>query len=165
MPKRNSYVRIRLYDEEKENWEVFAKENNYDSISQFIRYVINEYIEHGFKKQEADTVKSIVEKAEEINSINTLVEMFMEDRKEYMNKINEILLELRRSRDVRVSSSMKGKIMKWLKKIKLSSEEIADLIQTSEPDALDILNDLVDQNLIKLREDMKYELVSNGGLK
>lgn len=54
------------------------------------------------------------------------------------------------SRDIKVAFSMKGKILKWLKKIKLRSEEITELIQVPETDTIDILNNLVDQNLIRL---------------
>lgn len=50
MPKREAYTRIRLYDKEKEEWEKYAEENKFPSVSQFIRYVISECIESGFKR-------------------------------------------------------------------------------------------------------------------
>jgi len=165
MPKRDSYVRIRLYNEEKENWETFAKENYFDSISQFVRFIINEHIEMGIKNQDASKAKKIMEKTEELEIINALTQTLKEEREEYMGKINELLLELRRSRDVQISALMKGKILKWLKKVKLSSEEITEILQVPEPEALDYLNKLIDQDLIRLNKDMKFEIINNGSSK
>ena len=163
MPKRDSYIRIRLYDEEKKKWENFAKENYFDSISQFVRFIINEHIEMGMKSQDASKAKKIMEKTEELERIITAT--LQEERKEYMEQINDLLLELRRSRDLKISATMKGKILKWLKKVNLNSEEIAEILQVPEPEALDYLNNLIGQGLIKLNKDMKFEIINNGSSK
>ena len=165
MPKRDSYIRIRLYDEEKKKWEKFAKENYFDSISQFVRFIMNEHIEMGMKSQDASKAKKIMEKTEELERINALTATLQEERKEYMDKINDLLLELRRSRDVQISATMKGKILKWLKKVRLGSEEIAEILQVPEPEALDYLNNLIGQGLIRLNKDMKFEIINNGSTK
>jgi len=164
MPKRDSYIRIRLFNEEKDSWETFAKENNFDSISQFVRFIINEHIEMGIKSQDASKTKKILEKTEELEIINALTQSLQEEREEYMGKINEFLLELRRSRDVQISATMKGKVLKWLKKVKLSSEEVSEILQVPEPEALDYLNNLIGQGLIKLNKDMKFEIINNGSV-
>ena len=52
---------------------------------------------------------------------------------------------------------MKDKILKWLEKINLGSEEVAEILQISEPEALDYLNSLKDQGLIRLINHLKYQ--------
>jgi len=52
---------------------------------------------------------------------------------------------------------MKDKILKWLEKINLGSEEVAEILQISEPEALDYLKSLIDQGLIRLINHLKYQ--------
>ena len=164
MTKRESYVRIRLYDKEKEDWEKYAEENKFPSVSQFIRYVISEYIEQGLKR----TLKP--NKNENSISKSDLLKMLKEEKKErekerdeYFKTINDILQERSRLTDIKIEDSIKGKIIKWLEKFpnQLGSEEIAELVGHSEPEALDILNKMSEQNLVKLNKNMKYQVNSN----
>lgn len=164
MPKRETYIKIRLYDKVKEDWERFSKDNKFASLSQFIRYVISEYIEHGFTRfltvSKNDSSNS---KTEELKKLEAEREAIKEEREKYIKLINEVLQESRRLTDIKIEDSIKGKILKWLDKFpnKLDSEEIAELIGKSEPETLDILNKMEDQKLIKLNKNMKYRVINN----
>ena len=162
MPKREAYVRIRLYNKEKEEWEQYAKNNKFPSVSQLIRYVVSEYIEHGLKRTTKKDNNNI--------SKADLLKMLKEERKEkererdeYFKKIDELLKERRKDLDITVQHNIKGKILKWVEKFngKLGSEEIADIISLPEPDTVDILNKMQNQELVKLNKQMKYEVISN----
>lgn len=164
MAKRESYVRIRLYDKEKEDWEKYAKKNKFASVSQFIRYVISEYIEQGLKR----TTKT--SNNENSVSKSDLLKMLKEEKKErekerddLFKMLNEVLQERSRLTDIRIEDSIKGKILKWLEKFsnQLGSEEISELIGRPESETLDILNKMTDQNLIKLNKNMNYQVLSN----
>lgn len=168
MPKRESYIRIRLYDKEKEDWEKYAKENKFPSVSQLVRYVLSEYIEHGLKRtinlgndnnniSKSDLLKIIKEERKEKEK----------ERDEYFKKIDELLMERRKGITLTIEHNVKGKVLKWVEKFpnKLDSEEIAELIGKSEPETLDILNKMQSQKLLKLNKAMKYEVITNGNPK
>ena len=113
MTKRESYVRIRLYDKEKEDWEKYAEENKFASLSQLIRYVVSEYIEHKFSRS--------LKTSNNNNNIskNELLEMLKEEKKErekerdeYFKTINNVLQERSRLIDIKIEDSIKGKIIK-----------------------------------------------------
>lgn len=164
MPKRETYIKIRLYDEVKEEWESFSKKNKFASLSQFIRYVISEYIEHGFRRSltlsKDDNSNS---KTELLKTLKAERKAIKEERDKYFKMFNEVLQERRRLTEIKIEDSIKGKILKWLEKFPnlLDSEEIAELIGKSEPETLDILNKMMDQKLIKLNKNMKYQVVNN----
>ena len=162
MPKRESYVRIRLYDREKEDWEKYAEENKFASVSQFIRYVVSEYIEHGLKRtSKADNNR--ISKADLLKMLKEERKEKEKERDEYFKKIDELLKERRKELDITIQHNIKGKILNWVEKFngKLTSEEIADIISLPEPDTIDILNKMQSQELVKLNKQMKYEVISN----
>jgi len=164
MPKRESYVRIRLYDKEKEDWEKYAEENKFASVSQFIRYVISEYIEHGLKRTlKTNNDKNSISKSDLLKMLKEERREKEKERDEYFKKIDELLKERRNGIDITIKHNIKGKILKWLEKFngKLDSEEIAELISLPEPDTIDILNKMQGQELVKLNKQMKYEVISN----
>ena len=164
MPKRETYIKVRLFEKVKKEWEDYAKDNIFASLSQLIRYVIGEYIEHGFTRflavRENDSSNS---KTEELKKLEAERDAIKEEREKYFKMFNEVLQERRRLTDIKIKDSIKGKILKWLDKFpnKLDSEEIAELIGKSEPETLDILNKLEDQILIKLNKNMKYQVINN----
>ena len=164
MPKRETYIKIRLFEKVKKEWEGYANNNKFASLSQLIRYVISEYIEHGFTRflavRENDSSNS---KTEELKKLEAERDAIKEEREKYFKMFNEVLQERRRLTDIKIKDSIKGKILKWLDKFpnKLDSEEIAELIGKSEPETLDILNKLEDQILIKLNKNMKYQVINN----
>ncbi len=163
MPKRESFIRIRVFSEEKEEWEKFAESNKFPSLSQFIRYVISEYIEHGFsrslKVSKSDNSNS---KTELLKILKAERDSIKEERDKYFKMVNEVLQERRRLTDIKIEDSIKGKILKWLEKFpnQLDSEEIADLIGKSEPETLNILNKMMEQKLIRLNKNMKYQVIN-----
>ncbi len=164
MPKRESYIRIRLFDKEKEEWEKFAENNKFPSLSQFIRYVISEYIEHGFSRtSKMNSNGNSISKRE-------LLELFKEqygkqekEIEETKQKINELVKERRRIQNIKVEHGTKGEILKWINKFngKLGSEDIAELIRMEEPETILMLNKMEEQGLIKQTKDMKYEVINN----
>ncbi|MHA1671551.1 MAG: hypothetical protein ACTSV5_13400 [Promethearchaeota archaeon] len=171
MPKMDSFIRIRVIGEEKEVWEDIAKENKFPSLSQFIRYVISEYIEHGFSRfvvgSESDNSKSKKEELKKLQAERKAIkeerEAIKEERGKYHKWINEILQERKRLTDIKVEDSIKGKILKWIDKFpsKLGSIDIAEIIGKSESEALDILNKMEDRVLIKLNKNFKYRVINN----
>lgn len=164
MPKRESYVRIRLYDKEKEDWENYAEKNKFASVSQFIRYVISEYIEHGLKRTtQTGNNDNNISKRDLLKIIEEERREKEKERDEYFKKIDELLKERRNGLDITIKHNTKGKILKWVEKFngKLGSEEIAELISLSEPQTIDILNKMQGQELVKLNKQMKYEVLAN----
>lgn len=164
MSKRESYVRIRLYDKEKKDWEKYAEENKFDSVSQFIRYVISEYIEHGLKRTtKISNNENSVSKSDLLKMLKDEKKEREKERDEFFRMINEVLQERSRLTDIKIEDSIKGKILKWLEKFpnQLGSEEIAELIGKQESEALDILNKMTGQSLIKLNKNMKYQVIFN----
>lgn len=164
MPKRESYVRIRLYDKEKEDWEKYAEENKFASVSQFIRYVISEYIEHGLKRtSKTSNNENSVSKSDLLKMLKEEKKEREKERDEFFRMINEVLQERSRLTDIKIEDSIKGKILKWLEKFpnQLESEEIGELIGKTESEALDILNKMINQKLIKLNRNMKYQVIFN----
>ncbi|GAI80976.1 unnamed protein product, partial [marine sediment metagenome] len=119
-------------------------------------------IEHGLKRTTKNNNNNI--------SKADLLKMLKEERKEkererdeYFKKIDELLKERRKDLDITIQHNIKGKILKWVEKFngKLGSEEIADIISLPEPNTVDILNKMQNQELVKLNKQMKYEVVSN----
>ena len=164
MPKRESYVRIRLYDKEKEDWENYAEENKFASVSQFIRYVISEYIEHGLKRTtRTSNNDNSISKRDLLKIIEEERREKEKERDEYFKKIDELLKERRNGLDITIKHNTKGKILKWVEKFKgkLDSEEISELISLPEPDTIDILNKMQGQELVKLNKQMQYEVKAN----
>ncbi len=164
MPKRESYVRIRLYDKEKEDWEMYAEENKFASLSQFIRYVVSEYVESGFNRTiDSGSNNNNISKTDLLKIIEGERKEKEKERDEYFKKIDELLMERRKELNITIKHNVKGKILKWVEKFngKLGSEEIAELIGKPEPEALDILNKMSGQKLIKLNKNMKYQVIFN----
>ncbi|MFW9970767.1 MAG: hypothetical protein ACFFDF_11270 [Candidatus Odinarchaeota archaeon] len=164
MPKRESYIRIRLYDKEKEEWEKYAEENKFPSVSQFVRYVISEYMEHGLRRTiNTGNNNNNVSKTDLLRIIEDERREKEKERDEYFKKIDEILLERRKELNITIEHNIKGKILKWVEKFngKLTSEELAELVNLPEPDTIDILNKMQGQHLVKLNKKMKYEVISN----
>ena len=164
MPKKESFIRIRVFDNVKEDWAKFAKDNEFPSLSQFIRYVITEYRKHGFTrfvKVSKDDNSNV--KTEELKKLQAERDAIKEEKEKYFKLINEVLLERRRLTDIKVEDSIKGKILKWIDKFpsKLGSIDIAELIGKSESEALDILNKMEDQELIKINKNFKYRVINN----
>lgn len=164
MPKKESFIRIRVFDNVKEDWAKFAKDNEFPSLSQFIRYVITEYRKHRFtrfvKTSKDDNSNA---KTEELKKLKAERDAIKEEKEKYFKLINEVLLERRRLTDIKVEDSIKGKILKWIDKFpsKLGSIDIAELIGKSESEALDILNKMEDQELIKINKNFKYRVINN----
>ncbi|MFW9872678.1 MAG: hypothetical protein ACFFG0_06205 [Candidatus Thorarchaeota archaeon] len=164
MPKREAYVRIRLYDKEKEDWEKYAEKNKFASVSQFIRYVISEYIEQGSNRaSKTNNNENSVSKSDLLKLLKEEKQEREKERDEFFMMINEVLQERSRLADIKIEDSIKGKVLKWLEKFpnQLGSEDIAELIGKPEPETLDILNKMTGQKLIKLTKNMKYQVIFN----
>ena len=164
MPKKESFIRIRVLDNVKKDWKEYAKNNKFSSLSQLIRYVISEYIVYGFSRFVTGSKNDNSDaKKEELKKLQAERDAIKEEREKYFKLINEVLQERRRLTDIKVEDSIKGKILKWLDKFpsKLDSIDIAELIGKSESEALDILNKMEDQELIKINKNFKYRVINN----
>jgi len=166
MSKRNSYIRVRLYEKEKDDWEDYAKNNQFPSVSQFVRFVVNDAIEKGYNRSSQVSVRdNNLSKNEVLQTYKELYSKQETQLKEYREMVYELMKEMRLRKDIKLEDSIKGKILKWLEMLpnKLGSEEIADLIGGDEIDALKILNKMeIDLKLIKSDKNLKYKVVQNG---
>lgn len=164
MPKRESYTRIRLYDKEKEQWEEYANNNKFASLSQFIRYVVSEYIEHGFSRlPKINEKNNMVSKRERLDLYEEQLKIQKKELNETRKKLDELIEERRKEQKIKITHNIKGKILKWVEEFngELGSEHIADIIALNEPDTVDILNKMEEQEFLRLNKKMKYEMVSN----
>jgi len=166
MSKRDSYIRIRLYEKEKEVWENFVdkNKNKFPTVSHFIRYIVNEYIE----KDPHQTVKNTTNgnNVSKRDLLTMLKEQYNRQDKTiegYMKKVDELLEEGRKDKEIVIEHSVKGKILDWIGRFpnKLASEDIADLINQKEPEALIILNEMEKQELLECNKDMTYNLLGD----
>jgi len=171
MSKKESFIRIRVFDSVKKKWKDYAEDNKFPSLSQLIRYVMDEYIVRGFirfeKVSKNDNSNSVNEELKKLQAERKAIkeerEAIKEEREKYHKWINEILQERKRLTDIKVEDSIKGKILKWVDKFphKLDSVDIAEIIGKSESEVLDILNKMEDQVLIKLDKNFKYWVINN----
>jgi len=157
---KDSYIRIRVYENEKKDWSEFARKNKFPSLSQFIRYVVSEYIEKGLNRGVNDVNK--VNKNIELEQTNKLIEAIKDERKEYMEKVNDILLEMKKSKEISVKFSIKGQLLKLLGKHRYRSEELSEIFNIPEPEILAALNEMIDQKIIDMDDNVKYGVIDDG---
>lgn len=146
-------IRLRITTKEKNDWDQFAKSHKFPSISQMIRYIVSEFIESATKPKENNKQKQLLE-------TNQLIETLTLERNEYMQKINDILGEMRKSKDMTIDYTIKGQILKLLEKHRYKSEDISSIFNKPEHEILVILNDLTEKNMIRLTKTMEYEVIN-----
>jgi len=164
MPKENpkaskdTYIQIRININEKEIWEKYAIDNKFPSLSQLIRFCVNEIMESGLKK----TIKSKqTSKQEELQKYEILYEKQEKERISYMGKIDEILSEMRKTQKTKVEYKIKGQILKLLEKHRYRYEDVSEIFNVPESDVLILLNELEQQNIIRQNKKMEYEVVND----
>ena len=154
-PKKEVFVQIRVFEAEKELWQKYKKDNKFPSLSQMVRFAVDEMIARGDKRTTENNINKIQE-------FNKAIQTFMDLSKEQMAVIDGLRENSKKSKKVVVEHKKKGQILKLLEKSKLKSEDIAEIFNIPEPETIDILNYLVDKGIVKLRKDMKYEVINNG---
>lgn len=158
-PKKEVAVQVRINEIVKEEWVKFAEDNNFPSISQLIRFAVNEIIEKGIKTTTKNSYKN---KTEQLQETRDHIEDLQKERLEYMGKINDILSEMREKKDVKIEHNIKSQVLKLLEKHPYRSEDIAGIFNIEESEILITLNDLIKKKIIKLNKNMEYEVLNNG---
>ena len=162
MSKKDTRILIRINENQKQAWEKFLEESDFDKLSQLIRTAVEDYID---KKSKADTqipskLKRI--KTQELEEITKLIHIFTEQRKEIMEKIDDINSQLHQSRDTSAKHQLKGRMLQLLNELPCTSDFIAaqyGFRPEEEYIVIDELNDLCDKKIVRLRGDMKYEVI------
>lgn len=164
MPKENpklskdAFIQIRININEKEIWEKYANENKFPSISQLIRFCVNEVMESGLKR----TIKNNqISKQEELQRFEDLYNEIKQGRLESMKMIKETLSEIRNTRESKVEYKIKDRILKLLKKHRYEYEDISEIFNVPESDVLILLNELEQKNVIRQNKKMEYEVVND----
>ncbi|MFX0188966.1 MAG: hypothetical protein ACFE8A_14670 [Candidatus Hodarchaeota archaeon] len=157
MSKKEAYIQIRINTKEKEEWDKFAKENRFPSVSQLIRFAVNEIIERGLKRTIENNNK--MNKTEELKQVRELITSFQEERKEYMKEIKELKKEITNSKTIVNKQKLKGQILKLLKFRSYTSEELSIVLEKDEPEIIKICNDLEDKKIIKMKANYEYEVI------
>jgi predicted HTH transcriptional regulator len=151
--KSHPYIQVRVKPREKEEWIRFVNEHNeFTYLSELVRFCVREYIEKGFKEEKNENLKPV---------ITDLINVLREERKEYIEKIDQVLESNRESKGVKIERKHKERVLKLLEKHKYTSEDIADIFGLPEKYIIDVLNELIDQGLIKLNKNLNYELVNH----
>ncbi|MHA1150375.1 MAG: hypothetical protein ACTSR8_19320 [Promethearchaeota archaeon] len=155
----SNHIHFRIKTKEKELWEKFAVENKFPSVSQLIRFAVNEVMERGIKRTTKDSDdKQLVE---EYKLVKELLLRHEEERKEYMTKFTEVLSAFKTEKDFKTIYQLKGKVLKLLEKGKFTSEELAQLFNLPETEIVAIMNELMDKAPVKLNKKLEYELMSD----
>lgn len=154
-PKKEVFVQIRVFEAEKKIWQKYKEDNKFPSLSQMVRFAVDEMIARGDKRTTGNNI-------EKIQDINKLIQLLIDERKEHIIEREKLKENTQKSKDVVIKHKIKGQILKLLEKSKLKSEDIAEIFNIPEGDTIDTLNFLVDKKLIKLNKNMKYEVINNG---
>jgi len=96
LPKKEKWIQVRMNDKEKEEWEKYALENNFPSLSQFVRFCVTEFIEKDIKT--TVELNSIEQNAKDKEIIREIILEWKEERKEFFQKITDILYYKKRKK-------------------------------------------------------------------
>ncbi len=80
---------------------------------------------------------------------------------EEKQKKREKKLRNRKANDIKIERKHKEHVLKLLEKHKYTSEDIADIYGLPEKYIIDVLNELIDQGIVKLNKNLNYELVDH----
>jgi hypothetical protein len=162
MSKKELKIQIRISEEEKKDWEKFAQDNKFPSLSQCIRFAMNELIEKGITTF-AD-VKVGGDKSEYKEVIKEIMGEWKEERNVLLQKMAELVSSDKEAKSIETKYKLSGKILKLLEHGNYGSEDIADIYGIPESDAISILNMLIDNKVVKFNKKMEYMLVNNNGV-
>ncbi|MBD3214694.1 MAG: hypothetical protein GF311_18935 [Candidatus Lokiarchaeota archaeon] len=151
--KDHPYVQVRLKPGEKQQWIDFVNSHNeFTYLSELVRYCVREYIEKGEKEDSTENLKPV---------ITDLINVLREERKEYIDKIDQVLESNRKANGIKTERKHKEQVLKLLEKHKYTSEDIADIYGLPEKYIIDVLNELIDQGIVGLNKNLNYELVDH----
>ncbi len=85
-----------MNDKEKEDWEKYALENNFPSLSQFVRFCVSKVIEKNIKT--TTKLNAIEQNAKDKDIIGEIISEWKEERKEFFQKITDMLNNKKRKR-------------------------------------------------------------------
>jgi len=150
MEKKEKYIQFRISEREKEEWESFAEQRNYPSISHLIRRSVREFI--------GSTEKSVKELLVEV--IHLMAEFDKKELSHSKNEIKKIWEELARRTDY--DEELKSKIIDLLSKSSFTDEQIVAIFDVEESAVVCTLAKLVNDNIVKINfNTQKFELVGD----
>jgi hypothetical protein len=97
--KDHPYVQVRLKPGEKQEWIDFVNNHNeFTYLSELVRYCVREYIEKGEKEESNENLKPV---------ITDLINVLGEERKEYLDKIDQVLESNRKAKGIKTERKHK----------------------------------------------------------
>ncbi len=161
MPIKQKWIQVRINEKEKKDWEKFATDNKFPSVSQLVRFAVNEIIEKGITTS-ADIGK-FGKNAIDKDFVKGMVSEWKEERKEFFQKITELYAADKEAKSIEEKYKITERVLKLLEKNKFKSEDIADIFGLPESDIVSILNDLIDKKIVIFNKKMEYMLVEENG--
>lgn len=142
-PKKGKWIQVRIKEQEKKDWEQFAEENKFPSVSQLVRFAVNEIIDKGITTS-AD-IGQIGRNASDKEFIKELITEWKEERKELFEKNTELYAADKQAKIIKERYEITERVLKLLQKGHFKSEDIADIFDMPESDIVSVLNDLIDK--------------------